>query len=153
MRNTLTFLAAVGVASGALVAGAGALAEPAVDGIPYAKNERGLVIADIRRGEQIFRQNCARCHGDQAQGAPNWQKRGPDGRYPPPPLNGTAHAWHHPREALARTIQQGTQKIGGSMPPFGDKLSEDEIQAVITYLASRWPDRIYEVWSKGRGHH
>ncbi len=128
-----------------------AVAAPAVDGVPYAKDARGLVIADIKRGEQLFQQNCARCHGERAEGAADWRKRGPDGKYPPPPLNGTAHAWHHPREALARTIRQGTKKIGGNMPPFGDKLAEDEIQAIITWLVSRWPDQIYKVWSKGSG--
>ncbi len=33
------------------------------------------------------------------------------------------------------------------MPPFNDKLSSDEIDAVIAWFQSLWPDEIYRVWS------
>jgi len=123
----------------------------ATGGIPYAKNGRGLMIADIRRGEQLFAQNCARCHGEKAQGAPNWNEKGADGKFPPPPLNGTAHAWHHPRAALAMTIRNGTKKLGGNMPAFAGKLEERDIEALITYVNSLWPEEIYQAWSRREG--
>lgn len=97
-------------------------------------------------GKQVFDANCAACHGDRGQGAPNWQKPGPDGKYLAPPLNGTGHAWHHPMAALQQTIRNGTQRIGGSMPPWKDKLSEQEIQAVIYWFQSQWPDELYAAW-------
>lgn len=100
----------------------------------------------LARGEAVFRQNCASCHGDRAQGAPNWEKPGPDGKYPAPPLDGSAHAWHHPRIALEKVIKQGTQKIGGNMPPWQGKLSDSDIDAVIAYFQSLWPDEIYAAW-------
>lgn len=100
----------------------------------------------LARGEQVFKQNCAVCHGDRAQGAPNWEKPGPDGKYPPPPLDGSAHAWHHPRAGLVQVIKQGTQKIGGNMPPWQGKLSDAEIDAVILYFQSLWSDEIYAAW-------
>ncbi|NOZ09661.1 MAG: cytochrome c [Gammaproteobacteria bacterium] len=130
-------------------AGSGA----SVGGIPYKKDKRGLVFADIKRGEQIFSKNCSVCHGVKAEGNPTWKIKGPDGKYTPPPLNGTGHAWHHQRSALLRTIMQGTKKIGGSMPPFAGKLSDSEADAVITWFTSLWPDKAYEIWSKGRPHH
>jgi len=120
-------------------------------GIPYAKDGRGLVIADIHRGKKLFAQNCARCHGDKAQGAPNWNEKGADGKFPPPPLNGTAHAWHHPRVALVMQIRNGTKKIGGNMPAFAGKLEERDIDALITYLNSLWPEEIYQAWSRREG--
>lgn len=39
----------------------------------------------LARGNDLYLQYCAACHGNRAQGAPNWQKPGPDGKYPPPP--------------------------------------------------------------------
>ena len=100
----------------------------------------------LKTGKTLFRVNCATCHGTDAEGAPNWQKRTADGKYPPPPLNGSAHTWHHPRSALVQTIQQGTIKLGGSMPPWQNKLDDQQIEAIITWLTSLWPDEPYEIW-------
>jgi mono/diheme cytochrome c family protein len=100
----------------------------------------------LARGAEIYRQNCASCHGERAQGAFSWQKPGADGKYLPPPLNGTAHDWHHPTAALKQTIRNGTQHIGGNMPPWRDKLTEADIEAVIAYFQSLWPEEIYRAW-------
>lgn len=99
-------------------------------------------------GREVFTANCAACHGSEGQGAPNWQKPGPDGKYPAPPLNGTGHAWHHPMAALKQTISHGTLRIGGSMPPWKDQLSEQEIQAVIYWFQSQWPNELYAAWQE-----
>lgn len=61
--------------------------------------------AQLARGLALFQQNCAVCHGAAAQGAFNWHTPGPDGKYLPPPLNGTGHDWHHPKAALQQTIR------------------------------------------------
>lgn len=100
----------------------------------------------MMRGAKLFQENCAACHGAQAEGAPNWQKPGADGKYPAPPLNGTGHAWHHPKAALKTTIMRGTIPMGGSMPAWEGKLSDDDIEAVIVWIQSRWPDEIYQSW-------
>lgn len=102
--------------------------------------------ARLGRGAEIYKQNCASCHGAMAQGAPNWQRPGADGKYPAPPLNGTGHAWHHPAAVLKKTIRRGTIAMGGSMPAWGNKLSEDDIEAVIAWFQSRWPQEIYQGW-------
>ncbi len=101
----------------------------------------------LDRGRDLFRENCAVCHGANAEGTvDNWQERDASGKLPPPPLNGTAHAWHHTLNSLARTIRQGTMPIGGSMPAWGDKLTDDEIFAIIVWFSSLWPDELYQVW-------
>lgn len=100
----------------------------------------------IARGARIYRENCARCHGERGEGAPNWRQRRPDGKWPPPPLNGTGHTWHHPLAALRMTIRNGTLAIGGSMPPWKDKLSDEDIDAVIAWFQSQWPDEVYQAW-------
>lgn len=102
----------------------------------------------LAQGGRVFQDNCAACHGAQAQGAPNWERPGADGKYPPPPLDGTAHAWHHSRAALRQVIKEGTIRVGGNMPAWGDKLSEAEIEAVIAWFQSHWPDEIYAAWAE-----
>ncbi len=104
--------------------------------------------AQIARGGKIYQQHCAQCHGVNAEGAPNWHVPGADGKYPPPALNGTAHAWHHPLPALQHTIRNGTLAIGGNMPAHGDKLSEQDIDDVIAWFQDKWPDELYQAWAR-----
>ncbi|MCK4710302.1 MAG: cytochrome c [Gammaproteobacteria bacterium] len=100
----------------------------------------------LQTGGSLFQQNCASCHGANAEGTLEWKKTDSNGNYPPPPLNGTAHAWHHDISVLKNTIQEGGVKLGGTMPPFKDKESTSDIEAVIAYFQSKWPDRLYQQW-------
>ena len=110
---------------------------------------RWYTALQISEGKKVFSNNCAACHGSQGQGlTENWKKSMPDGSYPPPPLNGTAHAWHHSKEQLLRTINTGGIPLGGVMPAFADKLTEKEKEAVMAYFMSLWTDRIYKAWEQ-----
>lgn len=100
----------------------------------------------ILRGGKIYQQNCATCHGKLAQGAPNWRQRNEEGKYPAPPLNGDGHTWHHPMNVLVNTVKNGTIPLGGSMPAWGNKLSEREIRDVLAWVQAQWPDEIYARW-------
>ena len=103
----------------------------------------------ISEGKKVFATNCASCHGSEGQGlTENWKKTLPDGSYPPPPLNGSAHAWHHSKELLLRTINNGGAPIGGVMPAFKVTLTENEKEAVMAYFMSLWTDRIYGAWEQ-----
>ena len=95
-------------------------------------------------GAPLFQRHCATCHGAAAEGAAHWQRRGPDGRMPPPPLDGSAHAWHHPLKALVRTVAHGQ----GNMPGWGGVLSVAETLAIIAWFQSLWPDEIYLAWQR-----
>jgi mono/diheme cytochrome c family protein len=116
---------------------------PAVSTAPAA---HGLDARLVARGGGIYKANCAVCHGVNAEGAPNWQRKGPDGKLPPPPLNASGHAWHHPSAWLRDMIKQGTVNRGGNMPSWEGKLSEDDIGAVIAWIHSRWPEEVYRSW-------
>ena len=108
--------------------------------------------AQLQSGQKIFLDNCAVCHGKQAQGlTPDWRKRQADGSFPPPPLNGTAHAWHHPLSLLRTTIREGGIRLGGTMQGFKGKLSNDEQLAAIAYFQSFWADEIYAQWAQRGG--
>jgi len=108
--------------------------------------QRSFDFAQLKRGGELFQKNCAVCHGTEAQGTSNWQKKDADGKYPAPPLNGTAHAWHHSLDDLKGTIKKGTFRIGGKMPPWEGSLSDAEIEDVITWFQAKWSDEIYTVW-------
>ncbi|HSW52892.1 MAG TPA: cytochrome c [Sulfuricaulis sp.] len=106
----------------------------------------GLDANMVARGGDIYKANCAACHGANAEGAPNWHVRGPDGKLPPPPLDASGHAWHHPSAWLRDMIRQGSVARGGNMPAWEGKLSDDDIAAVIAWIQSRWPEEIYRSW-------
>lgn len=44
---------------------------------------------------------------------------------------------------LETSIRDGTIRLGGGMPAGGGKLSQAEIEAVIVWFQSQWPDEIY----------
>ena len=98
------------------------------------------------RGLKLYQKNCASCHGKNAEGTPDWRKTEDDGMFPPPPLNGTGHTWHHPTKVLVNLIKNGTAKIGGKMPAWKDKLSDQEINDILTWIKAQWPDEIYTAW-------
>lgn len=103
--------------------------------------------ARAARGAEVFRAYCAACHGERAEGAFGWERPGRDGKYPPPPLDGSAHAWHHPQAALEQVIRDGTWAQGGNMPAWRGKLSDADIRAVIVWFQSLWPESIYAAWA------
>lgn len=124
----------------------GALANPAT--APTGSRQRATDAQLLAHGERVFKRNCAVCHGARAEGAPNWQQPQPDGKYPAPPLNGTGHAWHHPQAVLEQVIKEGTGKIGGNMPAWKGKLSDQDIKAVVAWFQSMWPEELYQAWAR-----
>ena len=107
---------------------------------------RWYTATQVEQGREIFQAHCAVCHGSTAEGTEEWWVPEDDGLYPPPPLNGTAHAWHHPLEELLRYIEQGGIPLGGKMPGFGEALDENQRRASVAYFQSFWPDEIYRRW-------
>lgn len=111
------------------------------------ENKRWYTPEEVQVGRKIYQLNCQKCHGLKAVGEhPNWRQALPNGKFPAPPLNGSAHSWHHDMNTLMSTIYQGNQERGGRMPTFKDTLSEQEIKSVIAYFQSLWPNEIYSAW-------
>jgi mono/diheme cytochrome c family protein len=107
---------------------------------------------DVKTGEHVFKQHCSSCHGDQAQGVvKDWKQPLANGKYPAPPLNGSAHAWHHRLKALDGTIQRGGIPIGGTMPSFKGKLTQHERLQAIAYFQNFWSEKIYQAWLERGG--
>jgi len=108
---------------------------------PEEKNSNIDSMASL--GESVFNKNCVSCHGVKGQGlTTDWKVKDSNGNYPPPPLNGTAHTWHHSPEQLLYTINKGGTEMGGQMPAFENQLTEEEKKALIDYMYSLWPKEI-----------
>lgn len=99
----------------------------------------------VAKGQQIYGQSCAVCHGPNAEGDPNWRQPNERGNLPPPPHDDSGHTWRHGDGELFEIVHDGwrdpfnaTEEL--TMPPFGDALSDQEIRAVIEYIKSLWSD-------------
>lgn len=105
--------------------------------------------AIIARGEQVYAENCARCHGAQLEGQPNWRARGADGLLPAPPHDATGHTWHHDDVSLLAMAKLGLSAFAKieyetNMPSFEGVLADEDILAVLSFIKSTWPEHIQE---------
>lgn len=103
-------------------------------------------VQTLNEGRAVYEVHCAACHGAELEGQPDWRSPLPSGRLPAPPHDASGHTWHHSDDVLFRIVKEGTAAIVGSgyesdMPGFGDALSDAEIQVVLDYIKSTWPDR------------
>ena len=107
--------------------------------VPRARAPQG-----VARGTVLYAQHCAACHGAKLEGQPNWRARLPNGRMPAPPHDDGGHTWHHPDQVLFGITKYGLVPpyappgYASDMPAFADKLSDEEIRAVLAYIASHW---------------
>ncbi|MEX0864196.1 MAG: cytochrome c [Acidimicrobiia bacterium] len=97
-------------------------------------------------GAELYQQNCASCHRPDLSGDPDWKTPNVDGSYPPPPHDSSGHTWHHPDRVLIEIIRDGSDFPQSRMPAFGDRLTEDEIEAILEFFKDNWgPDeRAYQ---------
>lgn len=107
---------------------------------------RWYTASQVSAGEPLYQQYCAVCHAADGSATTEWRTTDENGNYPPPPLNGTAHTWHHSLEVLDQSIVNGGAEFGGVMPGFGAVLAEADRLAVIAWFQSLWTDDIYARW-------
>ncbi len=80
-------------------------------------------------GREIYRQNCASCHGDQGTGA-TWTMSSLN----PPPRDFTRETL--PRARMIESVTQG--RPGTAMMAFGSRLDKAEIDAVVDYIRAEF---------------
>jgi mono/diheme cytochrome c family protein len=104
--------------------------------------------AQVAMGRAIYAEHCAKCHGANLEGQPNWKDRNPDGRLPAPPHDVTGHTWHHPDQQLMLITKKGLSAVvpgyQSDMPAFETVLRDEEIAAVLAFIESHWPEDIRE---------
>jgi len=114
--------------------------------VKQADTTRWFTEEQRQLGKDIFVKNCSVCHGKDAEGTAEWKTLDSNGQYPPPPLNGSAHAWHHPLSALLAVVNEGGSAYGGMMPAWKNTLSNEEMIAAIAFFQGYWSDEVYERW-------
>ena len=103
------------------------------------------------QGKELYVKNCAICHGAEAQGQDVTRHMGgmrEDGTYIAPGLNGKAHSWHHPPDLLFRIVKFGSPAPNSPMVGWQGKMSDGEIQAVLSYLQSMWPEQLRQEYRR-----
>ena len=102
----------------------------------------------IARGKIIYESYCVSCHQVNLIGAENWKGVDEDGHRKAPPLNGMGHTWHHDDATLHNIIKYGLVKLikdyKGKMLGFEDNLKDKDIDSVLSYMKSFWPDDVYQ---------
>lgn len=99
--------------------------------------------SQVAEGRQIYLRNCSSCHGENAQGAPNWQQPNARGDLPAPPHDASGHTWRHSDAQLREIIQNGLRDRFNktpalTMPPFRGRLSDEQIRSLLAYFKSLW---------------
>lgn len=142
-----------------LVAGCASTPQPATtlrDSAGGAPPPPEIDGALVTTGRDLYLQHCAACHGADLRGAPNWQTPNDDGSYPPPPHDSSGHTWHHSDAVLIDLILNGSAFEQSRMPAFGDRLTGDDVIAILEYLKSEWgeAERAYQwenTWRESGG--
>ena len=102
----------------------------------------------IAKGKIIYKNNCVSCHKVDLVGAENWKDIDEDGHRKAPPLNGAGHTWHHDDTTLHNIIKYGLVELiknyKGKMIGFENNLKDKDIDSVLSYMKSFWPDNEYQ---------
>ena len=111
---------------------------------PITRDSPSMII----RGKINYKNNCVSCHQVNLIGAENWNGLDEDGHRKAPPLNGTGHTWHHDDATLHNIIKYGLAKLvknyEGKMLGFEDNLKDKDIDSILSYIKSFWPDEVYQ---------
>ena len=99
----------------------------------------------VSQGETLYSQYCASCHGANLEGVPDWKIVRPDGKLLPPPHDSSGHTWHHPDGLLVSVIAEEGDPSYSDMPGFRDVLTEEEMNAVLTFIKNSWGQEEREV--------
>jgi cbb3-type cytochrome c oxidase subunit III len=84
----------------------------------------------IKQGQEVFEANCAQCHRSNGEGIPATF----------PALNQNPFVVKDPKPVIA-TILNGRKGSLGQMPGWKDKLDDQQIAALVTYIRQAWSNR------------
>lgn len=110
----------------------------------------GLLLAGCHdrqaaQGALYYDVYCSSCHGPNGQGqypARPWGSVAPDLEgWIAPALDMQGHCYVHPRGQLFSIIRNGSPFPGTTMVGFKNKLTDDQIRAIVAYLESLWDAR------------
>jgi mono/diheme cytochrome c family protein len=94
--------------------------------------------ASANDGAGVYSTNCSSCHQTNGAGLP--------GAFPPLAMNAVVTGdpkavVHIVKFGLNGKIQVGSQAYNGTMPAWGQNLSDGQIASVVTFIRSSWGNR------------
>ena len=84
----------------------------------------------VKPGQEVFEANCSHCHRSNGEGLPATF----------PALNKNPFVLGDPKPVIA-TVLNGRNGSLGKMPTWKDKLDDQQIAAVVTYIRQAWSNR------------
>jgi len=110
------------------------------------QSDRPFSTASLVRGVKLYQENCAQCHGPDAQGHPDWAN---PKVVAAPPLDGNGNVWKRRKQDLVAIIKNGASRQGQPvMPAWKDRLSDQDIEDIIDWFQALWPADVYDRWQK-----
>lgn len=114
--------------------------------VPLLPADRPFSMESLMRGARLYQEQCAQCHGPDAQGHPDWQNPQVTAA---PPLNGTGNEWKRTKAELVNTILNGAVRDGAPvMPAWKGRLTQQEVEDIVAWFQALWPVEVYEQWHK-----
>lgn len=109
-------------------------------------SDRTLSVESVMRGARLYQENCAQCHGPEAQGHPDWKN---PQVVAAPPLDGSGNEWKRKRSELITVVKKGiTRNNEHVMPAWSERLSDREIEDIVAWFQALWPMEVYDRWLK-----
>ncbi|MEM7045476.1 MAG: cytochrome c [Pseudomonadota bacterium] len=101
-------------------------------------------------GSRVYSRICANCHGAELDGQLGWEEPLKDGTRLAPAHSSEGETWRRADDDLFEVVKFGGETLkpdGGvsRMPGFSEKLTDEEIWAVIAFIKSTWPSDVQEV--------
>lgn len=126
--RTIAVVALIGVALAVLIVG-------------QIKTSSGSLTASARpaHGKALYDKYCVTCHGAAGRGVPGWQYQARGA----PPLDSSAHAWHHEDDQLLAMILDKPAP-DSVMPAWRGVLTREDALDVVAYIKSLWSPYIRE---------
>jgi len=120
--KTIAVVAVVAVALTVLIVG-------------QTKPSSGFLTASAQpaHGRELYDKNCAVCHGAKGRGLPEWRYQARAA----PPLDSSAHAWHHGDDQLIAMILDKPAP-DSVMPAWRGVLTREDALDIVAYIKSLW---------------
>ncbi len=105
------------------------------------ENHEKTTLAAVTRGQQLFEENCQACHGARGVGErPKDMYAEDEYGFVAPPLDNSAHGWHHSDLGIVETILNGSER-NKRMIAWKQKLSREDAENILAYIKSIWTFR------------
>lgn len=95
----------------------------------------------IAAAKRTYEEYCQACHGKNGVGErPEDMYAQDQYGFVAPPLDNSAHGWHHSDDNLAETILNGSSR-NPRMLPFKEIMPEEQAKSTVAYIKSLWSFR------------